>query len=254
MPMTWTITGTPGDPALVFLHGAGLSARQWEPQLTSLTAFHCLAPDLPGNGRSPGPIDLDRTVDALAEALAQHVPSGKATLIANSFGGTVALTLLGRHPERVSKVLVTGMASELGAGMAWLMEQSGALYRFINPDTLVSASLKQFRIPPAHQDAFREDLKRVMTPEANRQLVTALRQFRIPRDVQVPVLVAVGSHETLPAKRGARDLTRAIPGARGVIVPGVGHVWNLEAPDRFNALVRSWAGDAPLPEGLIPLR
>ena len=252
--MIWTETGTPGAAPLVFLHGAGLSARQWEPQLASLTEFHCLAPDLPGNGRSPGPIDLDRTVDALAEGLAQYVPAGKATLIANSFGGTVALTFLQRHPERVARVLVTGMASELGPGMAWLMEQSGSLYRFMNPETLVSASLKQFRIPPAHQDAFREDLKRVMTPEANHQLVAALRQFRIPRDANVPVLVAVGSHETLPAKRGARDLTRAIPGARGVIVPGVGHVWNLEAPDRFNALARSWACALPLPEDLRPLR
>ncbi len=254
MPMIWTTTGTPTAPAILFLHGAGLSARQWEPQLAALTEFHGLAPDLPGNGRSPGPIDLDRTVDALAEALAQRVPSGKAMLVGNSFGGTVALTLLKRHPERVSKVLVTGMASELGPGMAWLMERSGALYRFMKPDSLVSASLKQFRIPPAYQDAFREDLKRVMTPEANQQLVQALRRFQIPRDTQVPVLVAVGSRETIPAKRGARDLVRAIPGAQGVVVPGVGHVWNLEAPDRFNALVRSWALDLPLPADFRPLR
>jgi pimeloyl-ACP methyl ester carboxylesterase len=252
--MIWTESGTPQAKPLVLLHGAGLSARQWAPQLDALTEFHCLAPDLPGNGRSPGPIDLDATVAAIADALRDRLPSGKAFLVGNSFGGTVALTLLRRFPERVERVLVSGTSFTLGPRMAWLMERSGALYRYCNPDWLIASGLKQFRIPPAFHEAFREDMRRVMNPEANQQLVTALRQFEPPRETQVPVLVAVGSAETLPAKHSARDLVRAIPGARGVTVPGVGHVWNLEAPDRFNALVRAWAHDLPLPEGLIPLR
>jgi pimeloyl-ACP methyl ester carboxylesterase len=236
-----------------------LSARQWEPQLSALGEFHSLAPDLPGNGRSPGPIDLEATTDAIAAAIRERLPGGKASLVGNSFGGTVALTLLHRHPATVSRVLITGTSAPLGAGMAWLMEQSGALYRFIDPEKLVAAGLKQFRIPPAFHDAFREDMRRVMNAEANHQVVEALRAFVIPRDVQVPVLVAVGSLETLPAKRSAKVLAQAIPHARGVLVSGVGHVWNLEAPDRFNTLLRAWASDEtfegkPLPAGFSPLR
>jgi pimeloyl-ACP methyl ester carboxylesterase len=247
-------SGTPGSKAIVFLHGAGLSGRQWEPQFSALTEFHMLAPDLPGNGRSPGPIDLDETVEQLAATLQERIPGGKAMLVGNSFGGTLALTLLKRHPACVERVLVSGMSAELSAGMARLMDYSGALYRFLNPDWLVGSGLKQFRIPPQYHAGFREDMRRVMTPEANQQLVSALRQFASPREAQVPVLVAVGSLETVPAKRAARDLVRTIPTARGVTVPGVGHVWNLEAPDRFNALVRAWATALPLPADLIPLR
>lgn len=256
--MIWTERGTPGAEALVFLHGAGLSARQWEPQLSAFGTFHLLAPDLPGNGQSPGPIDLEQTVEAIAEALHARVPGGKVTLIGNSFGGTVALTLLRRHPALVSRVMVTGMSAPLGAGMAWLMEQSGALYRFLDPDWLIPSGLKQFRIPPAFHAAFRDDMRRVMNAEANHQLVAALRSFVVPEDVRVPVLVAVGSRETVPAKRSARFLAQALPTALGVMVAGVGHVWNLEAPERFNALVRAWVSGAmtgleTLPEGVKPL-
>jgi len=250
--MIWTETGTPGAEPLVFLHGAGLSARQWEPQLSAFDAFHVLAPDLPGNGRSPGPIDLVETADAIADALHDRVPGGKASLVGNSFGGSVALTLLHRHPDRVSRVLVSGTSAPLGSFMAWLMEQSGALYRLIDPEKLVSSGLKQFRIPPAFHDAFREDMRRVMNAEANHQVVAALRAFVMPRNAQVPVLVAVGSHETLPAKQSAKVLMRAIPQARGVLVEGVGHVWNLEAPERFNALVRAWMADETLTEKGLP--
>lgn len=257
--MIWTETGTPGAEALVFLHGAGLSARQWEPQHSAFDAFHCLAPDLPGNGRSPGPIDLERTADAIADAIRERVPGGKASLVGNSFGGSVALTVLRRHPACVSRVLVSGTSAPLGAGMAWLMEQSGALYRFIDPEKLVVSGLKQFRIPPSFHAAFREDMRRVMNAEANHQVVSALRAFAIPREAQVPVLVAVGALETIPAKRSAKQLAQAIPTARGVLVSGVGHVWNLEAPERFNALVRAWVSDETLdskalPAGMSPLR
>ena len=45
-------SGDPAAPAILFLHGSPLSGRMWQPQLDSLTEFHCLAPDLPGHGLS----------------------------------------------------------------------------------------------------------------------------------------------------------------------------------------------------------
>ena len=45
-------SGSPGAPAIVFIHGAGQSHRIWGEHMERLTAFHCLAPDLPGFGRS----------------------------------------------------------------------------------------------------------------------------------------------------------------------------------------------------------
>ena len=63
-------------------------------------------------------------------------------------------------------------------------------------------------------------------------------------------MVTVGEMETVVAKGDARKLATRIKGARGVLVPGVGHVWNLEAADLFNKTVRTFVKDTPLPPEL----
>jgi pimeloyl-ACP methyl ester carboxylesterase len=68
-----------------------------------------------------------------------------------------------------------------------------------------------------------------------------------------PVLIVVGEKETFVAKQHARKLVRAIPGARGLLVSTVGHVWNLQAPDLFTDMLRAWITDSPLPPSLQPL-
>jgi hypothetical protein len=37
------------------------------------------------------------------------------------------------------------------------------------------------------------------------------------------------------------------------MIPGCGHVWNLEAPDLFVETLRAWFNDKSLPNQLIPL-
>ncbi len=71
--------------------------------------------------------------------------------------------------------------------------------------------------------------------------------------VKAPVLIAVGQKEPGLAHSSARRLLAAIPGSRAVVVPGVGHTWNLQAPELFTQTVRAWIGDQPLPPSLLPL-
>jgi hypothetical protein len=46
---------------------------------------------------------------------------------------------------------------------------------------------------------------------------------------------------------------KEIEGAKGMMDPGVGHAWNLEAPDLFTQTVRSWISEAPLPGEVVLL-
>ncbi len=62
----------------------------------------------------------------------------------------------------------------------------------------------------------------------------------------------MGQKETFMAKSAARELSRTLP-AKGVMVPAVGHVWNLEAPDLFTAMVRAWITGQPLPQEFMIL-
>jgi len=59
------------------------------------------------------------------------------------------------------------------------------------------------------------------------------------RELSVPTLLIVGQHDE-PCVQVHRFLADTIPGARHVLVPGVGHLTNLEAPDAFNRAVTAF--------------
>lgn len=95
-------SGTPGSPAVVFLHGAGASGRMWREHTARLAGrFHCLAPDLPGFGRSNqlASASVIESADLVAELIQRRVPPRRAHLVGLSWGGGVAHALLARHPS-----------------------------------------------------------------------------------------------------------------------------------------------------------
>ena len=82
-------SGTPGAPAVVFLHGAGASGRMWRQHTARLAGlFHCLAPDLPGFGHSnqlPTASVLE-SADLVAELIQTRVPAVPGSAVWRSFG------------------------------------------------------------------------------------------------------------------------------------------------------------------------
>jgi pimeloyl-ACP methyl ester carboxylesterase len=63
--------------------------------------------------------------------------------------------------------------------------------------------------------------------------------------VEVPTLVVAGGRESDAIRRSVERIPAVMPVADGRIVPGVGHGWNVEAPDLFNATVRAWLEEPP---------
>lgn len=61
----------------------------------------------------------------------------------------------------------------------------------------------------------------------------------LPR-IKVPTLLLYGEKDGRSPLRVAEDLHAKIPTSRLVVMPGVGHVSNMEAPARFNTEVRSF--------------
>ena len=64
--------------------------------------------------------------------------------------------------------------------------------------------------------------------------------------IRVPTLLLYGDVDRRsPQGAVAAELHRGIPGSRLVVMPGVGHAANMEAPDRFNAEVREFLRSHP---------
>ena len=103
-------SGPIGAPALVFLHGVGTDASMWTREIALLTDYHCLAPDLPGHGRSA---DLSWTSLAdvagqVADVIAAKTADGRACVVGLSLGGAVGYVLLARYPAVVSRAVIEG--------------------------------------------------------------------------------------------------------------------------------------------------
>ena len=104
-----TEAGDPVGPAIVLLHGAGLGAWMWQPQLAPLAArYHVLAPDLPGCGAvvDGGPFTLARGAAAVA-ALIRARGGGVAHVCGLSVGAMVALQLAQDAPETLASLTLS---------------------------------------------------------------------------------------------------------------------------------------------------
>jgi pimeloyl-ACP methyl ester carboxylesterase len=246
--------GPPDAPCIVFLHGLWLSSVMWQPQIERLShQFHCLAPDLPEHGKSTdiGLLTLTNTSQLLATLIREHTPHGRAHIVGLSLGGSVALALLRDVPQVVDHLMVSGTAARFSPMIAALSKLGKPLLRLVKPAPLISLGLRQSKIPQPYLRALLEDVRQLQ-PEAIIHFAEALGTMEMPQGMAAPILVTFGQKEIYltMADRAARTLRRMLP-ATAVMAPGVGHIWNLEAPDLFTETVRAWMTDRPLPKELV---
>lgn len=240
-------------PPLVLLHGAfGFDSRAWRRQLDALSdEFTVVAWDMPGCGHSSDPPEAFCASD-YADCLAVFINAlglGRPHLLGLSFGSVLALEFYRRHPTLPRTLILAsayaGWAGSLPAEAVeqrlqhvlqaldlspeqWAREWSPTMFTASAPTELVDeivAFLYEFH--PAGQRALfhafaREDLRDVL-----------------PR-IKVPTLLLYGDQDVRSPLSVAEDLHAQIPTSRLVVMPGVGHLSNIEAPERFNTEVRSF--------------
>jgi len=262
-----------GNPhSLVFLHGGGAAGWMWREQVKTFSPdYHLLVPDLPGQGRSTeaGAYTTESAATAVADLIRTRAHGGKAHVVGLSEGAQVAVALLAAAPEVVDHAVVSSAILRPMPGNSLYTRQVMALaYRWFiaplkNNDAWIRLNMKYSAGLP---DEYFPDFKRSFqeaTEAGTADMLSGAMTYRQPAGLEradVPVLVAVGRHEYAQMKQSGRDLLAALPRARGVIVSlGKGsslrseHNWALTAPDLFNAAVRAWIEDGPLPAALAPL-
>ncbi|MEM8768560.1 MAG: alpha/beta hydrolase [Pseudomonadota bacterium] len=101
----------PTQPAVLFVHGAGMDHTVWVMQARYFArkGYAVLAPDLPGHGRSAG--EPLKSIEAMADWLAEllrvlAVPA--ATVVGHSMGSLVACAFPARHPEQTTAIVLFG--------------------------------------------------------------------------------------------------------------------------------------------------
>jgi pimeloyl-ACP methyl ester carboxylesterase len=243
-------------PPLVLVHGAPADGRLWQPQLAVLAdEFTVVAWDEPGAGRSsdlPVGFGLADYADCLA-ALIQALSVSPAHVAGVSWGGTVALELYRRHPELVATLIL----ADTYAGWKGSLPEQEVKARVAVLHRMLAAPAEEF--DPTPPGLFADDPPPAFGPllseifatvrrESLRTLLSVMpeadQRDLLPR-IDAPTLLIWGELDARSPLSVARQFDQAIPDTKLVVIPGAGHLSNLEQPERFNEAVREFCRAYP---------
>ncbi len=242
---------TGSGPTILLMHGSGRSIADWQEGAIERLALHhrVIAFDYFGNGlseRNPSftygyDLWVNEAVELLAALKIPHV-----TAIGHSVGGALACILAADHPELVDHVVT------IGTGMMIEPQQFLPIVPGIGEVMMANATNFGETYSPRHRAALEAAYKIAGTRAAvlsymRRQLtVDGLRLvWGTFEDVKVPVLHLSGSQDTHIFPDIARDLARRTHGTF-VSIDGVGHMVQIEAPDRFAEAVERFLSGPPV--------
>jgi 3-oxoadipate enol-lactonase len=243
-----------GDPAVVLLHAFPVNAGMWDEQIAALgRRWRVVAPDLPGFGQSPPSPEGGASIDAWADLVAELIGSlglGPAVVGGLSMGGYVAFSLLRRHRDLVAALVLadTRAAADTPEVVQRRTDQQqkvadGKVDEVFEAQvgTLLSEQTT------AERPDVVERARALMASTPPDTVVAALEAMKHRTDatgelggIDVPVLVLVGEHDGPSPPDVAREMAEAVPNGRLEVLPGAGHLSNLEAPETFNRALESF--------------
>ncbi|MFZ0089829.1 MAG: haloalkane dehalogenase [Solirubrobacteraceae bacterium] len=247
---------------VVFVHGEPTWSFLWRTVLVPVrdAGFRCIAPDLPGFGRSDKPVDIawytyDRHTAALAALLEQLDVTG-ATIVVHDWGGPIGLRVAVQAPERVARIVVLDTGLFTGRQRmtdAWLAFRDftartedlpvGLLVRracLHDPgDAVIAGYERPFPSPAAKAGARAFPAILPTTPDApgagaGQQVLEALRDDRRPR-----LTLWADSDPVLPLQSGRR-FAAALGGDVDHVIRDAGHFLQEDAGPEIGELIAAW--------------
>ncbi|ORT60841.1 alpha/beta hydrolase [Streptomyces sp. CB03238] len=226
-----------GDgPVVVLLHSGVCDRRMWDPQWPALIAagHRVVRCDFRGFGRTPAPDrphnDAEDVLDLL-DALGIE----RATLVASSYGGRVALEIAARRPDRVSSMALLCPAlpgHEPSAELRAFGAREDALLEAGDIAGAVELNVDTFLGPEA-DEATREAVRGMQRNAFDVQLAVTEEFGRITVDfdlsaIKAPSLVLSGAHDLADFRQIAAGLPDVLTDARHVELPWAGHLPSVE--------------------------
>ncbi|MGZ6639618.1 MAG: alpha/beta fold hydrolase [Solirubrobacteraceae bacterium] len=259
-PVSYVEAGA--GPVLLLIHGMAGTFENWQAVIEPLARAHSVvAPDLPGHGGS-APGAGDYSLGALAVGLRDLLVTlghERATLVGHSLGGGIAMQFAYHFPE-VTERLVLVSSGGLGPEVSLILRAAA----LPGADLFIAATAAPARTagnairrglaavgvrPPAdiaevargyasltdrdRRTAFLATLRSVVG--VGGQSVDASDRHYLSEGF--PVLIIWGARDPIIPVRHGERAHEAIPGSRLEILDGVGHLPQLEAPERFIAVL-----------------
>ncbi len=239
---------------MVLLHGSGPGVTAWANWRLTMpalaTSFRVVAPDMVGFGYTERPPGVRYALDtwvAHAIGVFDALALDQVNLIGNSFGGSLALALAIRHPDRVRRLVLMGAAGlsfslTPGLDAVWgytpsIENMRGLLDIFAFNRDLVSDELAKLRyeasIRPGIQEAYS-----AMFPAPRQRWIDMLSSSEadiaaLPHET----LVVHGREDEVIPPENSYRLAQLIPRSQLHVFGRCGHWTQIEHAARFNQLV-----------------
>jgi pimeloyl-ACP methyl ester carboxylesterase len=265
---------------IVFVHGLGGSHLNWCPLGPHLVAGRrAVALDLHGFGLTPG-LRANSTVQANARLLDRFITEVIGTpviLVGNSMGGLITILETAAHPEKIRGAVLIDPALPLplqkpdwqvsGQFLLYALPGLGPaavskLLRSVSPQEAVRQLIQICFADPSRADP--EMIKAEIALATRRHPATAAEASARARiflaaarsllrvlgrrqkyqammaGIDVPVLLIGGEDDRLVPIAAMRQAAARNPRWESVILPGVGHVPQLEVPDAVAGVIQDW--------------
>jgi pimeloyl-ACP methyl ester carboxylesterase len=214
-----------GNPVLL-IHGGLETGDTWGNQVPVLARNHeVIIADSRGHGRSTRsdqPFGYQLMADDYI-GLLDYLMIDKVALVGWSDGGIIGLDIAMGHPERLTKLWAYGANFNIGGLIPNFdkdpvfggeIAKAGDRYRRVSPT-------------PDEYDAFVKQISEMW----NSQPDYTAQQLGM---ITTPTMIVDGEHDEAIKREHTQELSRLIPNARFLIMPGVSHFGHLQNPQLYN--------------------
>lgn len=240
--------GAPGGVPVLFVHGFPFRSAMWDLQVEAVSRrYRVVTYDIRGLGKSDvgdGQYTIESHVDDLV-GLLDHLHIDRTVVVGLSMGGYIALRALERSPERFIAAVLCDTRSEAddnagktkrAAGAVAVKRDGAAAFA----DSFVPAVFapESLQSKPAAVELIRGMISATSPLSIAGHLIAMAARTDTTASlasIQVPTLIMVGEKDAVTPPAAARAMHERIPGSELHVVPGAGHMSNLENPAFFNA-------------------
>lgn len=245
-----------GEP-VVWLQGLNADHTAFTAQLASFRDhYRCIAidnRDVGRSGRAKAPYTLAEMAGDV-RAVLDDLGVADAHLVGLSMGGGIAQEFALTWPGRVRGLTLVSSFARPDARLTEILHAWGTIYPKLGPGDFARQAWPwlfswRFFEHPAHVrnlQRYADSTAHQQEPDAfQRQVAASLAHDTLDRlgMLDLPVLVIAGAEDMLVQPHLVRALAEAIPEARYVELPGVGHIANLEGRTAFNRLLRDFLAE-----------
>jgi len=223
--------------------------------------------DYRGHGRSDVPTEpeaytIEQVVSDLGRVVDFVAGDAPCVMAGLSFGGLASLHFALAHPERVAGLVLAGSGPgfknpEAAEGWKQRSEKTASYLEAQGMEAFVTGKAaptcigRKPELPAAQVAA---DGIRAQDPAGVARFGRHVAGLAPPvidalPDIEAPSLVVVGAEDKAYLRAG--DVMAAkLPNSRHALIPGAGHILNIEATDAFNALVLEFLAEIAEESGL----